>query len=734
MDTNARLDGFMVHPLDLFPTNKNLNDNANKISLNTANLDGFKVHPIDLFVSKETNQITNNNKGISNKNNNIASNIKVFNTQTNNNFPSNSKVFNTQTNNNIASNTTVFNTQTNNNIASNYKTFYSQTNNNLPSNSKVFNVQTNNNINVVQYSTITNTSNILNSYSNQKLKNMNLYEPQNKASTTIFDNYPRTVSPDKATFQINYHSNDKRMDNNRDISFISFPIIEQSTKFSYPDKIQNINNIKHIQQGPTIKKKLNIIKLPKATIQNITTNTYGNSTHQNNIINSREPYIKITNNQFHPILHPQSLQLQPQPLIQLQPKPNYQPQSLLQPQTQIQPPNPIPLPQPQLQLNKLQFQPQLQVQTIPQSQPQRINTTIIYKNFPISNHSNNFITQTQNSVNNKLIFNQIGISTGNLENINYAIPNQHYNIKNINTKIYPLNTPTKNINLKITKFPPTKIMNLDIDNRLTNNIFSSNIAQNININNQNNNKYSFLKRSLKSSPNLYKASPYSTASYEPETTPGEYKTRTNLFALKSYFNSPSLNIIPRNTTPIKGNNLQVGVSPIKTTIILPTNKALMAPKETAIIIPNIYASPKKSSIISISPIKSPISNYYSPTKSPLVPSHYSPTKSPLIPNYYSPIKSPTIPSNIKQVVNIKKIPINNNMVLPLSTFPLNTNSFGINSLTSLNRSISQGPNNLWNNIKKNGVFPIKQNIFIKIPPKQRNLSSSPIKYKIPHTY
>ena len=74
MNTNANPDGFMVHPLDLFPTNKNLNHNIEKISTNTANLDGFQVHPIDLFVSNDnprnnyylTNNLTVNNTTINN--------------------------------------------------------------------------------------------------------------------------------------------------------------------------------------------------------------------------------------------------------------------------------------------------------------------------------------------------------------------------------------------------------------------------------------------------------------------------------------------------------------------------------------------------------------------------------------------------------------------------------------------------------------------------------------------
>ena len=72
MNTNANPDGFMVHPLDLFPPNKNLNHNIEKISTNTAYLDGFQVHPIDLFVSNDnpynnynlTNNLTVNHRTI----------------------------------------------------------------------------------------------------------------------------------------------------------------------------------------------------------------------------------------------------------------------------------------------------------------------------------------------------------------------------------------------------------------------------------------------------------------------------------------------------------------------------------------------------------------------------------------------------------------------------------------------------------------------------------------------
>ena len=80
MNSNAVLDGFMVHPLDLFPTNKNLPNGYNKISTNTANLDGFKVHPIDLFVSHDNSY---NNYNLTN---NITANYGIINSPQNTNI------------------------------------------------------------------------------------------------------------------------------------------------------------------------------------------------------------------------------------------------------------------------------------------------------------------------------------------------------------------------------------------------------------------------------------------------------------------------------------------------------------------------------------------------------------------------------------------------------------------------------------------------------------------------
>ena len=87
MITNAGSDGFMVHPLDLFPSNKNVNTDFNNITQKSASLDGFQVHPIDLFVSHDNtypNNVTNNltqNYGIINTPQNTNINIAPY-TQT----------------------------------------------------------------------------------------------------------------------------------------------------------------------------------------------------------------------------------------------------------------------------------------------------------------------------------------------------------------------------------------------------------------------------------------------------------------------------------------------------------------------------------------------------------------------------------------------------------------------------------------------------------------------------
>lgn len=71
MDINARLDGFLVHPLDLFPKNQEFDET-------TANLDGFKVHPLDSFINHNKNdpsKYLQNNTTTNYDDNNLINNI-----------------------------------------------------------------------------------------------------------------------------------------------------------------------------------------------------------------------------------------------------------------------------------------------------------------------------------------------------------------------------------------------------------------------------------------------------------------------------------------------------------------------------------------------------------------------------------------------------------------------------------------------------------------------------------
>lgn len=83
MDINARLDGFLVHPLDLFPK-------AHEFDETTANLDGFKVHPLDSFINhnkNDPNKYLQNNTTTNYDYSNLLNNINT--TSTNQNYKDN---------------------------------------------------------------------------------------------------------------------------------------------------------------------------------------------------------------------------------------------------------------------------------------------------------------------------------------------------------------------------------------------------------------------------------------------------------------------------------------------------------------------------------------------------------------------------------------------------------------------------------------------------------------------
>lgn len=594
MDTNAKLDGFTVHPLDLFPSNKNLNNNANKISLNTANLDGFKVHPIDLFVSHDNSPYTNYNK--------------------NNNYT----------------------------ILSNKP----------------------NNINIIQYTTTTTTStkdgNIFNQYQNPNLKPYNPLMSSNTIITKeITYNYPKAVFPNNKILQNNNQINSQSFAGKSGFSYVPFPISSQSNQVTYPEeRKQIIKSIQYIQPTPD---NNNIIRLPKKTIT-----TYENYSTTSNNVTYAKPYIQKYS--IYSINNQAQLKISPQP----QNFPIPQPQSL---------PKPIP-------------------QTIPQSQPQQIKTTIIYQNPPIQSYNNRgkiYITKTENfPINNPVSYNPIKTS---IKNTNYITPQiQQFN---------PINQNNFNIN----QIPPTKIMNINnVNPSPSNNYFSLNSAQIVN-NNNSNNGISILNR-IRTTPNSIREIPYSTASYEPDTTVGDYQTRSSLVGLKSYFNTGSINIPPRSNTPIKRQfNIQNGLNPINTTIVSPNKneiittpkKIIILPKRTTTLFPNI-----STKIYPGSP-KSPIITNISTSS----------INSPIISSNFSPVKSQVISRNIMQPLITTKRIINSpkNNIIQMSSFPLNKNNYGT---TTLNRSISQGVFNIG------GLSMFNNNVNVG-----RTISISPIKYNIP---
>ena len=139
MDKYARLDGFIIHPLDLFPKTHDVDDYK---ADEGANLDGFNIHPLDSFISHKkdpfnylANQTVSNNDYNDLLNNiNITSAYQDFKTNEydqntlNNLYPSKNNYINTDfstnttldTNYNISSdNTYNYNTNSNNGIVYN---------------------------------------------------------------------------------------------------------------------------------------------------------------------------------------------------------------------------------------------------------------------------------------------------------------------------------------------------------------------------------------------------------------------------------------------------------------------------------------------------------------------------------------------------------------------------------------------------------------------------------------
>ena len=245
----------MVHPLDLFPSNKYLNS-AEKISTNTATLDGFKVHPIDLFVS---NAHHNNY----NFNNNIPNNYNMVNNQVNNNnmglFPS-GQILNSGS------------------IYNNYQN---------PTNIEAYKTQ-------IQSSIFNNGFNDFNSFNTNIINSPETYQNYN-------------------TLNINNQNNlNNNAAINNQISYVPLISSVPTSNIIFPEpKNENINNINYTQNISYVPKNIvpdnphNIVQLPKTLIHNTSEyESYIPNNNYNNIINYSDPLnqnINQNNNKIYPI-------------------------------------------------------------------------------------------------------------------------------------------------------------------------------------------------------------------------------------------------------------------------------------------------------------------------------------------------------------------------------------------------------------------------------------------------
>ena len=545
MDTNARLDGFMVHPLDLFPSNKYLN-NVNKISTNTATLDGFKVHPIDLFVSNEHQNINYNFNN--NLNNNIVSNYDVINNKVNNNnieiFPS-GQVFNSG------------------NISNNYQS---------PTNIEAYNSQ-------IQYPIYNNEINAPNSFT--KTLNTNPYHDNNILNTNnIYNTNNNTTVNNRMTYtpyvSVNHSSNTKYTEpNQKNLNNINY-----TNNISYPPKIINPVN------------SVNTIQLPAKIIHNVSEyeSYIPDNNFYNNVIKYEEPFNQnITVN-----------------------------------------------------TNK---------NTI-----QQINTELIDQNY-LNNNLSLQQNNISNIINNGLEYNPI-TNSNLITTINYTNPQpqfqpqiqpqteiQQYYLPNQNPNLVSADILTKNIN----QYQQTNLFdgNLNNTNNTQVNLSPLNNVEDLTIINQNRDITTYNK--LKSNRNLIKDIPYSTSTYEPETSFGEYQTNTTLNRQNSYFNLQPMDSLANSslykrayTAPKLFNN--ISIIPTKNRIIVPAKTTLLIPENKFSFIPNINNN------ILTSTLRIPTTN-----------------------QFVQPIFS-------RKIINRKR-----NTFLPLL---INTNNYNTQTITSMPRAIS----------------------------------------------
>lgn len=278
MDKYARLDGFIVHPLDLFPKTHDIDDYKTNEG---ANLDGFNVHPIDSFVNHKnepfnyiTNQTVSNNDYSDLLNNiNINSTYQDF---KNNEYDQNSTTLyspyspNKNYINTDFSNNTTFNT--NYNITSDITNNYN------------YNTNSNDGILYNNYTATTSTYNIggldkdylnANSYDNvYTYKNIPSYTTTNYNGnyTKTYDAFPTYSSSNNISYDLfpsskvinNGISYDKYISNTNNISY------EKPYVFDILNSASSTNPYSS-RSIPTYTQSYNYNVYPTSTISSITT-------------------------------------------------------------------------------------------------------------------------------------------------------------------------------------------------------------------------------------------------------------------------------------------------------------------------------------------------------------------------------------------------------------------------------------------------------------------------------
>lgn len=540
---NERLDGFIVHPLDAFPSNRQLNGNLNRIPANTAYLDGFKVHPIDLFVSNDYNN--NANKAF---NYNLAYNPIL---QQNYNLINSYDIYQYNNQYQIPTKMSLYEPQVQSNII---------VNNEFPYNRSIID----NNVELYQ--------------NYQNYNNLN-YLPA-KRNELYYEPLIATHNKNKSIYL------EPELQNANNLNYIQQqPIME----------IPNKNNVFDAQYQPTFgAQQQSIFEIQNQSI-------YGNS--QSNFYNVQQPQAvdfqqQSIYNLKNDIQQPTDLDIQQQYTIsenQQIPIYDIQDKSILNIQQNpnikfINMPKIITIKNNNININEMQYE----------NYTPRNNLNYI---IPYSRNNNLYtnVIQPQPQIIKKVVYENYPVTKGsnisNINNLNLKSPQVINPI--INNKINKYNLKPI-LNIANINNPPVKIKKHDLlksNKHLYSNIFYN---KNVNINNINNNNDKTKNLNL----NLDKKNiPYNTSSYEPiDTGIGETKNNLegSLKSLRNYFNSP----IHDNITDINLSRVYSSptrIVPTKRSIIMSTKEAIGIPNETPMVIPNIstsiFATPQKMPVM-----------------------------------------------------------------------------------------------------------------------------------------